>query len=60
MNNTLADQEIAFEKNSAYELRKFGAQPDTGHTAAQQVNVYERVSAEERESPHPVYVNVDF
>ena len=63
VNNTLVDQEImSFEKNSAYELRKFGPQPDTGCTTAQEVNVYERIAADERESHHPapVYANVDF
>ena len=57
----LPDQEVAFSKNRAYELRKFGPQPDTGHTTAhaQQVNVYERILADEGKS-HPVYANVNF
>ena len=37
-------RKIAMEKNSAYELNEFGAQPDTRHTAAH----------------HPVYANVTF
>ena len=59
MNNTLANQEIAFEKNSAYELRKFGPQPNTECTAA-----HEKISAEreglEGHHPVPVCANVDF